>query len=77
MTRREAFKALKEQKLFGRFCLVIATAYRNEIYPRETAEEYFNLVESESLSLFSLIEAVKRWDLRLYLDDSKIKARMI
>ena len=73
--KREVFKELKQQKLFGRFCLVMATAYRNEIYPRETAEEYFNLVES--LNLFSFIEAVKTWDLRLYLNDSKIKARML
>jgi hypothetical protein len=75
MTRREAFKELKEQKLFGRFCLVMATAYRNEIYPRQTAEEYFNIMES--LSLFSLIEAVKNWNLRIYLNDSQIKARML
>lgn len=75
LDKRKTFKALKEQKLFGRFCLVMATAYRNEPCPRQTAEEYFSLVES--LSLFSLTEAVKKWDLRLYLNDSKIKARMI
>lgn len=75
LDKRKTFKALKEQKLFGRFCLVIATAYRNETCPRQTAEEYFGLVES--LSLFSLTEAVKKWDLRMYLNGSKIKARMI
>lgn len=75
LDKRKTFKALKEQKLFGRFCLVMATAYRNEIYPRQTAEEYFG--KMESLSLFSLIEAVKTWDLRMYLNDSQIKAKMI
>ena len=75
LDKRKTFKALKEQKLFGKFCLVIATAYKDQICPRQTAEEYFGLMES--LSLFSLIEAVKTWDLRMYLNDSQIKARMI
>jgi len=46
MTRRSIYKQLKEAKLFGFFCTVVADTFWEEEQPRSRKEHYLELVEN-------------------------------
>ena len=71
MERRELYKKLKEKKVFGRFCLVVATSYTREYYrePRNSFENYLHAIGVESDEKHTLfpqgedfIRNVVKWD---------------
>lgn len=74
-TKKEIFKHLKQQKLFGKFCLTVATAYHTEDYPRDLAKIYLENIES--LSTTSMAIAVEAWNIKYYTKGKKIKALIL
>lgn len=74
-TKKELFKHLKQEKLFGKFCLTVATAYQTEEYPRDLAKFYLENIQS--LSTTSMAITVKAWDMKYYTKGKKIKALIL
>lgn len=65
MTRKNIYKQLKEAKLFGFFCTVVADTFWEDDQPRSRKEHYLELVEkSERLDMPTV---VKGWVKNTYM----------
>lgn len=57
MTRRNIYKQLKEAKLFGFFCTVVADIFWENDQPRSIKEHYLELLEkSERLDMPTVVK---------------------
>ena len=57
MARRDVYKQLKEAKLFGFFCTVVADSFWEDDQPRSSKENYLELVENSH----NMPTVVKEW----------------
>lgn len=61
MTKREIIKTLKQEKLFGKFCMGMCNVYWRDRNPKDMIEEYLRII-GQDIQTSELINAVKSWD---------------
>jgi len=62
MTERELYKKLKENKLFSRFCMVIASSFWENGQPRTKKEQYLANIMDGTLNLRMINNIVRDWE---------------
>ena len=59
--RRKIFKRLKQEKLFSRFCMVIASTFYLDDQPRTKKEQYLAMVTDGTLDYKLIRRIVREW----------------
>ena len=63
MTRQQIYKALKQEKLFSRFCMVIASSFYLDDQPRTKKEQYLAMVMDGTLLNPKMVNKIVRdWE---------------
>ena len=63
MTRQQIYKALKQEKLFSRFCMVVASSFYLDDQPRTKKEQYLAMVMYGTLLNPKMINKIVRdWE---------------
>lgn len=66
MTRQQVYKALKQEKLFSRFCMVIASTFYLDDQPRTKKEQYLAMVTDGTLDYKLIRKIVREWETNPY-----------
>lgn len=68
MTRQQVYKQLKEEKLFSRFCMVVASSFYLDNQPRTKKEQYLAMVMDGTLLNPKMINKIVRgWENKPYV----------
>ncbi len=67
MTRQTLYRELKKNKLFSRFCMVIASSFWEYGQPRTTKETYLANIMDGPLNLKMINEIVRNWENNPYV----------
>jgi hypothetical protein len=60
--KREVFKQFKQEKVFTKFCINVATVFDKSAKPRDSKNDYINTVLlSEYSNVDAYINSVKKW----------------
>ena len=62
MTRQTLYRELKENKLFSRFCMVIASSFYLDGQPRTKKESYLAMVMDGTLNPKMINKIVRDWE---------------
>ena len=70
MTKREIFKILKQEKLFSRFCVVIANSFWDTSTPKTYRDKYIAVGVTNKEDI---IATVKTWKTNRYCDTHTLR----
>lgn len=66
MTRQTLYRELKENKLFSRFCMVIASSFYLDDQPRTKKEQYLAMLTDGTLNYNLILKIVREWETNPY-----------
>ena len=61
MTRQQVYKALKQEKLFSRFCIVVASSFYLYSQPRTKKEQFLAMIMDGTLNPKMINKIVRDW----------------
>ena len=59
--KKEVFKQFKQEKVFAKFCLNVAAAFDTSPKPRDSKNDYLNIVLDEYTNINNYIHSLKKW----------------